>query len=430
MRRLPSALLLFGYRLGLSLVTPLLLLLLFWRVVRGKDALRRLPERLGWPDRQRPAGPLVWLHAASVGELASLRPLLEALREGAGQDGRSHPQLLVTSVTRTSAELAPRLLPSGVVHQMVPVDHWLAFALFRRHWRPDLGLLAEAELWPELLHAMPEPLLINARVSARSYQRHRRLAWYARWLYSRCSGCFAQSAVDGERLRRLGAPAALALGSTKWDAAPLAVEPHWLELLHSCWSGRRVLLLASSHPGEEELLLASWSRWCRRLAPERLALLLVPRHPQRAAALLAAARAAGAEAQLLADLQPGDAPAVVVVDRLGLMGSWIAAAELVIMGGSFRPAGHTIGGHNPLEPVQGGRPVLCGPDMANFTDLCDQLEQAGWLHRVGDPADLWPTIAQWLALPPRLEPLPTLHGPSRQIAALVLQRLESSSRSR
>lgn len=430
MRAFPAALLLFGYRLLLSLATPLLLLLLLWRVARGKDALRRLPERLGWSDRPRPPGQLVWLHAASVGELASLRPLLEALQDGAGRDGRPSPQLLVTSVTRTSAELAPRLLPPGVVHQMAPVDHWWAFALFRRHWRPDQGLLAEAELWPELLYAMPQPLLINARVSVRSYQRYRRLAWYARWLYSRCSGCYAQSAADGERLRRLGAPAALALGSTKWDAAPLAVEPHWLELLRRCWSGRRVLLLASSHPGEEELLLAPWSRWCRRLAPERLGLLLVPRHPQRAAGVLAAARAAGAEAQLLADLQPGDAPGVVVVDRLGLMGSWIAAAELVIMGGSFRPAGRTIGGHNPLEPVQGGRPVLCGPDMDNFSDLCGRLEQAGWLRRVGEPADLWPAIAQWLAQPPRPEPLPSLPGPSRQIAALVLQRLESRCRRR
>jgi 3-deoxy-D-manno-octulosonic-acid transferase len=425
MGRLAAALLLLTYRLVLSLATPLVLALLLWRVVRGKDALARLPERLGWPSRPRPVGQLVWLHAASVGELASLRPLLLALGEGAAAAGRPGPSLLVTSVTRTAAQLAPQLLPAGVIHQLVPVDHWLAFALFRRHWRPQLGLLAEAELWPELIHAMPAPLLINARVSARSYQRHRRLAWFSRWLYGRCSGCFAQSAADAERLRRLGAPAALALGSTKWDAAAAAVDAHWLQLLRRCWAGRRVLLLASSHPGEEELLLAQWPAWCQRLAPERLALLLVPRHPERAAAVLAAARAAGAEARLLAELQPGDAPAAVVVDRLGLMGSWIAAAELVIMGGSFRPGGRTLGGHNPLEPVRGGRPVLCGPDMANFSDLCQQLEQAGWLRQLDDGAALWPAIARWLACPPQLEQLPAIQGPSRPIAQLVLQRLDA-----
>jgi 3-deoxy-D-manno-octulosonic-acid transferase len=423
--RLRAALLLLFYRLLLSLATPLLLALLFWRVARGKDVLARLPERLGWPSRRRPPGALVWFHAASVGELASLRPLLQALRQEAVAAGRPGPGLLVTSVTRTAAELAPQLLPAGVIHQMVPVDHWLSFALFRRHWRPRLGLLAEAELWPELLHAMPEPLLINARVSARSYRRHLRLSWFSRWLYGRCSACFAQSAADAQRLRQLGAPAALALGSTKWDAEAAATEADWLPLLRRCWSGRRVLLLASSHPGEEELLLAQWRPWCQRLAPEQLALLLVPRHPERAAAVLSAARAAGAEARLLAELQPCDGPEVVVVDRLGLMGSWIAAAELAIMGGSFRPGGRAIGGHNPLEPVRGGRPVLCGPDMANFSDLCQQLEQAGWLRQLDDGAALWPAIAHWLADPPRLEQLPAIEGPSRRIARLVLQRLDA-----
>lgn len=414
------------YRALLSLLSPLVLALLLWRLVRGKDALARLPERLGWPGRRRPPGDLVWLHAASVGELASLRPLLLALREGAKAAGGPAPSLLVTSVTRTAAELAPQLLPPGVIHQMVPVDHWLAFALFRRHWRPQLGLLAEAELWPELVHAMPAPLLINARVSARSYQRHRRLAWFSRWLYERCSGCFAQSLADAERLRLLGAPAALGLGSTKWDAEPAAVDAAWLQRLRRCWTGRRVLLLASSHAGEEQLLLAQWSQWCQRLAPERLALLLVPRHPERAAVVLAAARSAGAEARLLAELQPADEPDVVVVDRLGLMGSWIAAAELVIMGGSFRPGGRTLGGHNPLEPVRGGRPVLCGPDMANFSDLCLRLERAGWLRQLDGGAALWPAIGHWLTQPPLLEQLPAIEGPSSQIAQLVLRRLNLS----
>ena len=277
---------------------------------------------------------------------------------------------------------------------------------------------------------MPAPLLINARVSARSYQRHRRMAWFSRWLYGRCSGCFAQSVADAERLRRLGAPAALGLGSTKWDAEPAAVDAAWLQRLRRCWTGRRVLLLASSHPGEEELLLAQWSQWSQRLSPARLALLLVPRHPERAAAVRAAARAAGAEARLLAELRLTDAPDVLVVDRLGLMGSWIAAAELVIMGGSFRPGGRTLGGHNPLEPVRGGRPVLCGPDMANFSDLCLQLEQAGWLWQLDAGAALWPAIGRWLAQPPQLEQLPAIQGPSSRIAQLVLQHLDASGGAR
>lgn len=428
MRQPPGSVLLWSYRLVLSLLTPLLLLLLLWRTWRGREDPRRLGERLGWPSRRRPPGRLVWLHAASVGELGSLTPLLQALAEAVGRQGQAMPAVLVTSVTRTAADLAAQLLPAGVIHQYVPIDHWLAFALFRYHWRPDLGLLAEAELWPELIHAMPGPLLINARVSARSYRRHRRLAWFAGWLYGRCSGCFAQSAEDGERLHRLGAPQPVALGSTKWDAAPLAVDAHWLELLRRCWPGRRVLLLASSHPGEEALLLEAWTDLCRGVAPQGLALLLVPRHPDRAAAVLALAQAARLQARLLAELAPGDGADVVVVDRLGLMGSWMVAADLVVMGGSLRVGGRSIGGHNPLEPVRAGRPVLCGPDMANFTELCERLEQAGWLQRLPSARAIWAVAAQRLAAPqPPSAPrqLPEVAGPSRQIARLIVERLAS-----
>jgi len=428
------------YRLLLSLLTPLLGLLLLLRVWQGKERWQRLPERLGWASRSRLPGPLVWLHAASVGELASLRPLLNALQRGASRAGAVPPQLLVTTVTRTAADLAPQLLPAGVIHQLVPIDHWLAFGLFRRHWRPDLGLLAEAELWPELVHAMPRPLLINARVSERSFRRHRRLPWFSRWLYARCQGCFAQSAEDAERLQRLGAPPALALGSTKWDADPLPIDPAWAARLRRLWPGRRVLLLASSHPGEEALLLHAWPDLRRRLAPQPLALLLAPRHPQRAAAVWEQARQAGLASCLSGDLVAGSAspataspptastaaapvPEVVVVDQLGLMGSWLAVADLVVMGGSLEPDGRLVGGHNPLEPVRAGKPVVCGPDMANFSALVPQLAGAGWLWQYPDAATVWEGVERLLAEPPPLREPPALAGPSATIAALVLERL-------
>ncbi len=433
--------LLLAYRVLFTLLTPLLLVLLLLRAWRGQEDPRRLPERLGWASQPRPPGPLVWLHAASVGELISLQPLVRALLEPgawARRPSRTPPNLLVTSVTRTAAELAPQVLPAGVLHQMAPIDHWLALALFRHHWRPSLGLLAEAELWPELVHAMPQLLLINARISARSHRRHRRIAWFGRWLYGQAMACFPQSHEDAERLLQLGAPPARAIGSTKWDAKPLPVNPVWVERLRLGWTGRRVLLLASSHPGEEQGWLDAWAGLCRQLAPQPLALLLAPRHPERAPEVLAAAAAAGLVAQSLAAFAPGPSPEgmvpdvavpdgavpdVVVVDRLGLMGSWIAVADLVVIGGSFRPAGRVIGGHNPLEPVQGGRPVLCGPDMANFSGLCEQLEQAGWLWRCRDAAEAWERAARLLAQPPRLGQPPVLQGPSQAIARLVLETL-------
>ena len=420
-RRRPALLL--SYRLLALLLTPALLLVLLLRSWRGHEEPGRLAERLGLASRSRPPGPLLWIHAASVGELTSLVPLLAALDAACFAAQRPPPTVLVTSVTRTAARLAPSLLPAGVLHQFVPIDHWLAMALFRRHWRPDLGLLAEAELWPELVHAMPGLVLINARVSARSHRRHRRLPCYGRWLYGRCEACFAQSAADAQRLRSLGAPAPLALGSTKWDAPPPPLHRPSLERLQRLWPQRPVLLFASSHPGEEGVLLAAWPEICRQLAPRRPALLLAPRHPPRAPLLLEQVRAAGLEAQLWSRLAPEPAPTGVVGDGLGQMGTWIAAADLVLIGGSWRAGGRELGGHNPLEPVRGGRPVVCGPDMANFAEVTDQLERCGWLRRCSGAPAAQEAVIAWLRHPPRPADLPSLQGPSARIAAAVLERL-------
>ncbi|MGB5136687.1 MAG: hypothetical protein WBN89_16125, partial [Prochlorococcaceae cyanobacterium] len=193
---------------------------------------------------------------------------------------------------------------------------------------------------------------------------------------------------------------------------------------------RPVLLLASSHGGEEDLLLAAWARVCRELAPLRPALLLAPRHPERAAEVLARVRAQGLSVQRWSRIDPatagaGPSPDVLVVDVLGLMGTWIAAADLVVMGGSFGPAGRSIGGHNPLEPVRGGRPVVCGPDMANFAELSEQLEVAGWLRRFASLDEALEGVIAWLRHPPQPAALPPLQGPSDQIAATVLERLRA-----
>jgi 3-deoxy-D-manno-octulosonic-acid transferase len=416
-------LLLGGYRLLALALTPVWLALLLMRLVQGKEDPRRLVERLGWPTRRRPPGPLVWFHCASVGELNSLLPVLRQLGP--------LPVLLVTTVTRTSAALAARVLPAGVIHQYVPIDHWLAMLLFRSYWRPRLGVLAEAELWPELMLAMPHLLLINARMSERSYQRHRRHPWYAAWLLAAVEVCLAQSQADAERFRRLGVRDARALGSTKLDAEPLPVNAVHLSRLRQAFAGRPVLLLASSHPGEEQQWLEAWAGCDAASRP--VALLLAPRHPQRAPGVRVQAAAQGFTVALWSELLAGATPPhpdVVVADVIGEMGVWISAATVVVMGGSFYPMGQPHGGQNPLEPVALGRPVLCGPDMANFSDLIEPLIEAGCLQQHPDVAT---TLVAALALlasapaqadadPSPLPVRPQLRGPSQLVASLVRDR--------
>jgi 3-deoxy-D-manno-octulosonic-acid transferase len=284
--------------------------------------------------------------------------------------------------------------------------------------------LAEAELWPELVQAMPHLHLINARMSQRSYLRHRRLPVYAGWLLARVEVCLAQSQADAERFRRLGARDVRALGSTKLDADPPPVNSVHLELVQQLFAGRSALLLASSHAGEERQWLEAWVE--NKLTQRPFGLLLAPRHPQRAQEVLAQARELGLSAALWSDLGGGGLapnPDVLVADVIGEMGTWISAAAVVVMGGSFYPQGRALGGQNPLEPVALGRPVLCGPDMANFSDLLEPLLAAGCLQQCADVAA---TLAA--ALPLLVQPLPRGHGeglrlrgPSQLLASLLLK---------
>jgi 3-deoxy-D-manno-octulosonic-acid transferase len=425
-----------------TLLTPAIAALLLLRLWQGKEDRHRLPERLGWGARPRPPGPLLWLHAASVGEITALVPLLRELEQGSRQRGLPPPAVLVTSVSRSSARMAPQLLPQGVIHQCAPVDHWLALALFRRHWRPDLGVLAEAELWPELVRSMPRLHLVNARMSERSFRRHRRLPWFAAWIYGRARHCWAQSEADAARLRQLGARRVEAVGSTKRDADPPAADAAIVARLLPWLRGRKVLLLASSHQGEEQQLLQTWPRLRQGL--DRLTLLLVPRHPERAVSVLREARQAGLRSVLWTELvrieptlrqggqRDGGLPRgpeegfdALVVDRLGAMGSWLAVADLVLMGGSLAAGGRCVGGHNPLEPIRAGRRVVCGPDMANFIGLSEELEASGWLHRLPSCDALGSTLLELLRPPLPPPPPLALRGPCRRIAGHLLDALPS-----
>ena len=428
------------YRVLWLLLTPVALLLLLWRLLQGKEDPSRIQERLGWPTRARPQGPLIWFHAASVGELNSLLPVFAALQEmGPGI------QVLLTTVTRSSALLAPSVLPAGFLHQYVPIDHWLCWLPFRLYWRPKVGVLAEAELWPEIVHAMPRLHLINARMSAASFRNHQRLGWFAAWLFGRCECCFAQSEQDAERFRRLGAKGVVAAGSTKLDAAPLAVNRPIVERLREVFGPRPVVLLASSHAGEDQQLIDAWlalSPW--RNGPVEIALLIAPRHPQRSAQVLEGARAAfirlaanpSPRAALWTKLASSDQPVgcdLVVADCIGVMGSWIAASSVVVMGGSFYPNGRPHGGQNPLEPAVLGKSVVCGPDMANFSDITKALAAAGVLHQYPTAAEAFAGVLRLLEVQRSGQgeegrPLgdstgAALQGPSRQIATLLIQAL-------
>lgn len=361
-RPLPLAL----YGAATWLLEPLAPRVLAKRARRGKELPARLGERLGRTAAARPAGRLVWLHGVSVGESLSLLPLVEALL------GRPGLSVLVTSGTVTSAEIMARRLPPGALHQFAPVDAPGAVRRFLDHWRPDAGLLVESELWPNLILAARARGvrlgLISARITAASAAGWARAPRSARALLGGFDLVLPQDEASADRLRRLGASPGPHLNLKRAGAAP-PVDAAELERLAALVAGRRVVLAASTHPGEEPLIAEAFRAAAGEASDDLL--IVAPRHPERGAEVAEALAAAGLPAARRsqgAALAP-DARAYVA-DTLGEMGLFLRLADVVVMGGSF-VAG--VGGHNPLEAARVGAAVVTGPHVANAEALYAEM---------------------------------------------------------
>jgi 3-deoxy-D-manno-octulosonic-acid transferase len=374
MNRLPA--LITAYRAATAVLEPAFLGLLYWRRRQGREDRTRLGERQGWPSRARPEGHLVWVHGASIGETLSLIPLVERLT----QRGLA---VLITSGTRTSAQLLARRMPPGALHQFVPLDVPRYLRRFLDHWRPSLALVAESEIWPNSvleLHRRSIPLvLVNGRLSERSFRRWSRLPQVIGALFERFALCLAQTPADAERLARLGAPHVAVAGNLKYDAAPPPADPRVVAHLSGLIAGRPVWLAASTHPGEEEVIIAVHRALAQR-HPELLTI-IAPRHPNRGAEIAALAERAGLRAaRRSGGLHPDRATDVYVADTLGEMGLFYRLTPLVFMGGTLVP----VGGHNPIEPAKLGAAILHGPHVHSARDIYGTLDAARGALRVDD----------------------------------------------
>jgi 3-deoxy-D-manno-octulosonic-acid transferase len=338
----------------------------------GKEDAERLGERMGQASLPRPDGRLVWFHAASVGEAASLLEMLRRLTLA-----RPEVCCLVTTGTLTSARFLADRLPEGCIHQFAPLDVRPWVRRFLDHWRPDAAVWTESELWPATLTELKArgipTLLINARISNRSFRRWRMMGGMARALLAKFDRILAQDDLAGEQLTALGAdPARLTVeGTLKEGAAPLPYDEAERVRVARAFSGRPVWLAASTHPGEEEIVLAAHAR-ARRALP-MLALILAPRHPARGDELAEMMRARGlAVAQRLKAEPIGADTDVYLADTLGEMGLWYRIAAVSFVGGSLAE----IGGHNPFEPALLGSAILYGPHVRNFIDGYRRLAAA------------------------------------------------------
>jgi 3-deoxy-D-manno-octulosonic-acid transferase len=359
-----------------TLAAPALRLLLRRRLRRGRELAGRLAERRGIDAAPRPAGKLLWLHAASVGESVSILPVLALLPPAV--------TVLLTTGTVTSALLLAQRLPAlglerRVLHRFVPLDVPRWGARFLDHWRPDAAAFVESELWPNLVAgcvARGIPLLLlNARMSQRSYAGWCRARGLARQVLGGFGEVLAQSEADAQRLRALGAARVEVAGNLKFASPPLPADAAELARLRGELAGRPVWLAANTHPGEEAIAAAVHEA----LAPHHPGLLTIiaPRHPERGVALaasLAAPRRGAGE-------PPG---ALWIADVLGELGLLYRLAPVVFIGRSLVPGG----GQSPLEAARLGCALAMGPHGENQAEAVRALREAGALRVVADAAAL------------------------------------------
>ena len=371
---------------------PLVLLRLLWRGLRAPDYWRRWPERFGTTG-QAPGEQLIWIHAVSVGEVQAAGPVVRALLE-------SYPDysLLVTTVTPTGSARVTALFGRQVAHVYAPYDLPGAVARFCNRVRPRLAIIMETELWPNLYHACQQRaiplLLINARLSNRSVAGYRRVRGLAGETLAAVTEIAAQSEADAGRFESLGAdPAVITVtGNLKFEQRIPASLLERAEVLRRDWGvGRPVWIATSTHEGEDELILDVFLQLRRRFSD--CLLVLVPRHPERFESVAALCVQQGYETVLRSGHVGCTAEtAVYVGDTMGELPLLYAASDVAFVGGSLVPHG----GHNLLEPAALGMPVVTGPHVFNFVEICDLLIDAGAAVRVSDSGELLQTVTRWL----------------------------------
>ena len=386
-----------AYRALSLALTPAAPAWLSARAWRAKEDPRRWREKLGEASEPRPAGPLAWLHGASVGESLSLLPLIDEL-------SRRHPDVavLVTSATRASGELLAQRLPSGVMHQYAPLDTPSGVAKFLSHWRPRVGVVVESELWPNLiLDAAARGVtlaFVSARLSDRSFRSWSRAPAAARTLLNAFDLILARDHEAAARLTSLGARVE-GLADLKLGAAPPSVDAAEFARLRDHLKDRPVILAASTHPGEEAAVL---ERFRAVRGDRRGALLIIaPRHVERGHAIARLAQDLDLTAATRSDERDLAHVDVYVADTMGEIGLWYRLARLAFLGGSLTPG---PGGHNPLEPARLGCPVVSGDQVDNWPIYHD-LDRAGGVALVDRAEGLEPVFAAALDDPCAFAPM-------------------------
>lgn len=383
-RSLKPGIALNAYKVATSLAKPIAPLIFKYRVNKDKEIPERENERYGISNLKRPSGTLWWFHAASVGETFACLPLIEKLL-------KRNPDLsvMLTTGTITSAKLAEKKLPERAFHQFIPLDNKLFVKRFLAHWRPNLAAFVESEIWPNLIletHAKNIPLvLINGRMSKKSFKRWFKKPAMARPLFGRFDKVLAQGPIDERRFITLGAEKVIHSGNLKIDAPALTFDQTELENLKKAIDDRPILVAASTHANEEEVI-AEAHKIIALDYPDFLTI-IVPRHPHRAEEIKSNINQIQSSSRTPLNVElrsqsktPSRTTNIYIADTMGEMGLFYSLTKTAFIGGSFIPHG----GQNPIEALKLGTNIITGPHVENFNIAYFELFQRGGAIQVED----------------------------------------------
>ena len=364
-----SSLIIPSYLVASSLISPLGRVIARNRIKAGKEDPNRIEERFGFATQKRPEGKLIWLHSASVGESISILSLVKELR-------KTFPEatIFLTTGTITSARVLKGYLNEKILHQFVPYDIKLGVKRFLEHWKPSIAILVESELWPTLIFEINKRsiplLLINGRLSSKSLKFWKKYPKAAKALIQKIDFITVQTKDTREELIGLGyeKKQVKVIDTLKQSAKPLPVNLDDLRQFETILSNRIIWVAASTHPGEEELIINAYQSLIHKF--KEMFLILVPRHPERGQEIRKLLDQKGFESKLRSEIKfPSEDDKIFIADTLGELGIWYRLAQFAIVGGSLIPKG----GHNPYEPALLGCPIIHGSHTFNFAKAYERL---------------------------------------------------------
>ena len=381
------------YAAATVLAWPLIRLIMWQRVKQGKEDGQRIGERFGRISTPRPTGPIIWVHAASVGETVSILSLVERLLADF-----QLANVLITTVTRSSAEILEKNLSGKLFHQFVPIDRPGEIDSFLDHWDPDVAIWVESELWPNLLTAVQgrgvPTFLVQGRISEKSFRHWQFFRRLVQPLLEGFSRVLVQTPGDADRYRALGAIEPVVTGSLKYSSPPLKIDKMKLAQINVSLGDRPCWVAASVHPGEFSLLRDA-HLMIRRRFPNLLTI-VVPRHPIAGASMERSALDADISVAVRSRAEEiTEETEIYIGDSFGELGIFYEVCPIGFIGGSLVPHG----GQNPLEAIQLDCVAIVGPHMFNFSQIISDLTSGDALISAGTATSLAHEITELLKFP-------------------------------